>query len=537
MDESKNPLLTENEVLEVLNMANQIYSSFSDYRLGSGNDQVYTPYLLNQNLVDLNNNEKVATYDKILKAFQDIKGNADILRGYSEWLAWTESVYAKTLDYFEGLLSFDLNIIPIVPENKTIDFNSKEYKADRERVNQWLRSFDYKKYFKRIVKEMLRNNVAYTWLRESNGENPKRALQIMPQKYCIITGETEICPLYDFDMTYFTQAGTSLKLFPKVFEKYSDEVFDKTSGYDRYNPANVLSRRNGTFALYHQTSIEEGAFCFMFNDGNYNAVPPFMYMMRSAVLNPEVELLQRDKDFASAYSLLVGEIKTFDDAKSGTKANQFTISPKVLSAFLNKVQSGLKKNVRPVAMPTTDNKHFQFVDQSPQMASYKLSESASQGASANSLIYSTSKPNQQEHIDMILNDYNHIKGIYSQFNAFLNYFVNKVTKKYKFEFEFDGLDYQFYRDKKLDTAMKMAEKGFVLNSSYYASIMGIKPYQFDAMLKEGHNGNMLENLSVLYNVNTMRDSSNNGGRPKKNDSDLTSGGQTTREYGDYQKGV
>ena len=272
---------------------------------------------------------------------------------------------------------------------------------------------------------------------------------------------------------------------------------------------------------------------FIFNDGNFNNVPPFSYLLRSTILNPEIEELQRNKDIASAYALLVGELRIFDGAKSGEKPNQWAISPEMVGAFLSKVQSGLRKNVRPVAMPTEETKYMQFVDSSPLMSTYKYSESAAQGASASTLIYSTSKPNQEELRVMVQTDYNMMKNLYYQFNSFMNYFINKKTRKYKFNFEFTGMNYTFYRKEQADLAIKFADKGFVFNSSYYASILGLKPQEFDRMLTEGHFGNMVENLSMLINMNTMSSS----GRPQKDSNDLSHSGNVSQEYGNYDKGL
>lgn len=523
-----NTNLSKEQVYQVLEFADKIYNP-AYYQNEFG---LYNPYTLNQNLKELNNDAKVPTYEKILKAFETIQDSEDILQSYSEWMKWTEAVYAKTLNYFSNILSFDLRYNCKNAE-KSSNYQSKEYKQDIKIVHKWLDSFDYKRYFKQMVDEMLKSNIVYTWLRDNNSEEyPQRALQILPQKHCIITGNSSVCPLFDFNMGYFLNPSTSLDLYPEVFKDYYNEVF-KSEGYDKYYPSNPFSKRDGTYSYFHQTSVKDGAFCFIFNDGNFNNVPPFAYLLRSTILNPEIEELQRNKDIASAYALLVGELRIFDGAKSGEKPNQWAISPEMVGAFLSKVQSGLRKNVRPVAMPTEETKYMQFVDSSPLMSTYKYSESAAQGASASTLIYSASKPNQEELRVMVQTDYNLMKNLYYQFNSFMNYFINKKTRKYKFNFEFTGMNYTFYRKEQADLAMKFADKGFVFNSSYYASILGLKPQEFDRMLAEGHSGDMINNLSMLINMNTMSSS----GRPQKDSNDLSQSGNVSQEYGNYDKGL
>lgn len=525
-------LLSREEVMEVLQMANAIYSP--PVMDGYG---VYNPYLLNQNLVDLNNDSKVPTYEKIIEAFENIKDNDEVLQSYSEWLQWTESIYAKTIYYLENILSFDLDYCCV---SDNVDYGSDKYKKDVNIVNKWLRSFNYKKYFKQMTREMLRSNIVFTWLRDNNNEEyPQRALQILPQKYCLVTGNSSVCPTFDFDMTYFTKAGTSIDLYPEVFKRYWKDVYSD-NGMKRYTPSN--RNRNGTYVLYHQTSINDGAFCFMFNDGNFNTIPPLTFMMRSSVLNPEIEELQRNKDIASAYALLVGELRIFDGAKSGEKPNQWAISPTMVGSFLSKVQRGLRKNIRPVAMPTEETKFMQYNDQNPLMSSYKYAESASQGVSANSMIYTTGKASMEESRNQITTDGNLMKNLYRQFETFLNYYVNKKTRNYKFEFHFSGIDYWFDRKERIDQAFKFADKGFVLNPTYYASCLGIEPYNFMARLKEGHDGELTKLLTPLINLNTMGNSgigSNQSkpekiGRPEEDSNDLGQAGVTSRDYGSYK---
>lgn len=526
-EKNNNENISKEQVYQVLQFADMIYNpAFYQNKMG-----LYNPYILNQNLIELNNDPIVPNYEKIIKALKDIPKSSEQLQGYSEWCQFTESIYAKTFYYLSNMLSFDLYWECI---NKEKNYTSKEFDDDLERVYKWLDSFDYKREFKKMIKEMLSKNVVFAWLRDNNNEEyPQRALQILPQNYCIITGNSSICPLFDFNMGYFLNPSTSLDLYPEIFKDYYNEVF-KSEGYDKYYPSNGFSNRDGTYSYYHQTSVKDGAFCFVFNDGNFNSIPPFAFLLRSSIMNQDIERLQYDKDLASAYSLLVGEIKTFDSAKTGEKPNQFAISPNMLGAFLSKVQSGLEKNVKPVAMPTEDNKHFQFVDQNPKMYGYKLEETASQGVSAGSMIYTTSKASQEESRNQITTDGNLMKNLYRQFESFLNYYVNKKTRKYKFKFHFDGIDYPFDRQQRIDNAFKFADKGFVLNESYYASILGIPPQSFSRMLEEGHNGNLTNKLTILINANTMSYNNNEAGRPTSKSIDLKDTGATSRDYGSYK---
>ena len=100
-----------------------------------------------------------------------------------------------------------------------------------------------------------------------------------------------------------------------------------------------------------------------------------------------------------------------------------------------------------------------------------------------------------------------MKPLYNQFNQFLNFYVNKKTKKYKFEFFFDGLDRQWDREKRQNALRNYADKGIVLDPTMWASSLGMKPQAFQRSIECAHNSDFIENLTMLLNANTMK----NGG--------------------------
>ena len=56
------------------------------------------------------------------------------------------------------------------------------------------------------------------------------------------------------------------------------------------------------------------------------------------------------------------EIRLFDNAKSGTKANQFAIDPATLGGFMAKAKAGLGDNIKLAALPTENTSLYQFND-------------------------------------------------------------------------------------------------------------------------------------------------------------------------------
>jgi hypothetical protein len=96
-----------------------------------------------------------------------------------------------------------------------------------------------------------------------------------------------------------------------------------------------------------------------------------------------------------------------------------------------------------------------------------------------------------------------MKKIYTQFNNFLEFYVNQLTKTYKFKFSFDGSTYGFEREWRKEGIMTLAQTGIVLNDTAFASAFGYDPVMFSYMLKEtSAEGSWLENKSTLQSIFT-----------------------------------
>ena len=161
MSENQNKeKISEYELDQVLQFAQNLYTGFGNYGL-------YTPFSQNQNLLAINNNPKIPTYEKLVEAFKSEPYDNGLLSSYSEFMEVWDSIYSKTFRYLESLLSFDLTYTcKNIKDPK--DYQSKEYTEDLKRVHKFLDNFDYKQEFKKVVKEVLRKETCYVWFRDSH---------------------------------------------------------------------------------------------------------------------------------------------------------------------------------------------------------------------------------------------------------------------------------------------------------------------------------------------------------------------------------
>lgn len=512
--------LTREQLQDVIQFSQALYAA--------ENIGIYSPWLSNQLLQGLNNNPRIPDLDKIKEALADYKNQAKDLQGYMEFMNNYDMIFKRTLQSYANVLAFDLQIVCTNAFTQA-DYESDEYKEDKKRIYKFLDRFDYIQEFKNVVLEVLLHETYFTWFRKTKWGNQgmKCALQIMPQDYCILTGYWENGLLWDLDYNYFLQPGVDIDGFDPSIKKTFYSMFGPDSKpIINYRPTAPLNKRTGQYAYWAQTSPNDGAWAWKFDPKNFNATPYLAPFLKDAIMNDEVAQLQVDKDMISAYAVLAGEIRLFDNAKSGTKANQFAIDPATLGTFMGKAKQGLGKLLKLVAMPVENLKFFQFSDSTPDMYSDQLSNSAGVGSGVSRVIYSSDRMSNAEIEAGIIDQYNTMKPLYQQFNKFMTFYGNQLTRKYKFKFIFDGCSYPFEREKRFERLIKAADKGMVLNPSAYASVLGYAPQDFERMLQESKWGGWNELWQLPLNASTTAQTE--GGRPPKEDGDLSDSGEGNR---------
>ena len=492
-------------------------------------DNFYSPFLSNQLLTNLNNNPRLPSAESVKKALNDYKNSGEELQGFVEFASSFDMIFKRTLYSYANALSFDLQITCKNAYTES-DYQSDEYKKDRQTVDNFLTNFDYKKEFYNVLLNVLKRDTYFTWFRKTKTGNRgkmKFALQIMPQDYCMLTGYFEKGLLWSLNILYYMQPGVDLNGFdPSITKTYLRAL----ETVDSYVPSAPLNDRKGSYAMWVDVSPLDGAWAWKFDTSSFANNPFLSPYVANVLRNDEIGELQYNKDLIAASGILAGEIKLFDSAKSGQKANQFSIDPKTLGTFMSLVKKGLQSTIKAVAVPLENIKFFQFEDKNPNSYTNELTTTAGIGTGISRVIYSSDKMSNAE-LEAALNEvYQTMKPMYAQFNNFLDFYVNQMTSKYKFKFEFVGSNYQFERDARFDKMMKMADKGLVLNSSAWASAVGMNPVTFDRMLAESKYTGWIDKYSqMLLNANTSSYKDNEGGRERKNVRDLTESGEASRE--------
>ena len=122
-----------------------------------------------------------------------------------------------------------------------------------------------------------------------------------------------------------------------------------------------------------------------------------------------------------------------------------------------------------------------------------------------------------------------LQALYPQFNNFLNYHVNRLTKNYKFNFQFEGSNFFTDRQRRLETQTTLMTNGIVMPQKIAAAI-GMSPFAMQAQMEEAKAMGFVDSLTPI--VSAFQQSAADGvGRPAKKDADLGDSGEQTRADG------
>lgn len=518
--------LSKEELNQVMEFSQALYIA--------ENYGIYTPYMSNQLLSNLNTNPRFPTVKKIKEALADYKNRANDLQAYTEFMSNYDMIFKRTLMSYVNMLAFDYQIIPTDAFTQS-DYESDAYIKDLQRVYNFCDKFRPKDQFRRVVFELMQSEVYYTWFRKTKWGNKgmKCSLQIMPQQYCMLTGAWDLGLLWDFDCNYFLQPGVDIDAYDPSFKVKYNQVFGKDGNKTNYRPTAPLNKRTGEFAMWVQTSPLDGAWAWKTNLSNFSTVPYLAPFLKEALSNSEIEQLQNDKDMISAYAILVGELRLMDGLKSGDKPNQFAISPTTLASFMGKAKAGLEK-LKIAAMPTENTKFYQFNDSNPNMYENQLRTSSGVGSGISRVIYTSDRMSNAEIEAGVTDQFNTLaQSLYPQFSNFMTFYANKLTKKYHFKFVFEGCTYGFERDKRFDKLMKMADKGMTLAPSAWASAIGMEPMDFERSLRESKYSGWSEYWQMPMNAYTQKNGmggENDGGRPQiEGSTNISDSGEMNRD--------
>ena len=508
-----------------LNYFDLFSQSYANGYGGFGNNWKYwynTPQTINAGLQSINMNPRIPSQEAITEALDSPKTSEEILRDYATYFEIHSHLYKRILSYSSDLLAWNLTFDCYNARRE--DFNTPEFKEDLQVVDSFCSRFNIKD-FRKIIYQIFRQGVYFGVFRD---EADMYTWQQLPSDRCLITGDSNVGRLFDFDFSYFLNvSGTNIDMYPPVFKKLYRKVMRQNS--QLYKPQGKVDKRHSSFIYWINVSPADNFFCFDMNNALMTIIPYYSSLFEDMDLQPLMRSLEKNKAMISAQKLLVGLIDTYDNAKSGTVPNQMKITPEVMGKFLSLARQALDESIGLTALPMKDAKVVDFtVEAQNRYTAYQRNLSANAVSSSASLL-TENKLNTFESQLALTIDENFVKGLYSQFENFLNYYINKRTKKFKFKFTLSDTNTERDQKKRVDNFKNFAQMGIV-DINLYARATNQTVFQAQRALQYTKSLGLENELISLMSLNNQTAVSETAGRPVAENS-VSEGTEASRATG------
>jgi len=475
-------LLSEEQVFDVIEFARSygtgIYNSYLN------------PDLVSGRMKDINMNPMAAEEASLATAIKEPKNNEKQFRAFSQAFEVSSMVYKRLLGYSANMLSFD---ITYTSSAKSVDdYNTAKYKKDLDAVENFLDRFDYKKEFRVIVKEMLRNDTYFGVFRQDLGN--RYVIQELPPEYCKITGRWENGFLFSFNMYWFLQPGVDIDMYPTFFKKKYKEIWQSPNTTNRYIPSLPPELRAGSTWVYWVDVPVDIGVCFKMQSEIATNLPYFAPMFADLLLQPLMRNLQKNINMAAASKLVMGEVPFLQKDVKATVRDSISISPALLGQFMALVRNAISEAIKVASAPLENIRGISFDGDNELYSKYQRTTVASSGANTNLLFSDEIKPNAVE-TQLSLNvDEQIVTTLYPYFNEFVEYHANKNARTFKFMFYFEGTDFYLNKSERQEAVMGLFDKGIILYQKI-AAAYSMKPSQMRKYMEEAQAMDFMSKLT------------------------------------------
>lgn len=515
VENNEEALLTQEEVWDVLSFARNLASGLYPGAI--------SPDLLSAKMRELSYTPVEASEDTLNQALKNPRESEQQLRSFIENFELVSQPMRRLISYLSSILSFDFTYTCLNADPD--DYTKSSFKKDFKQFSDFIDRFDYKHHFRNAVKQMIRNELYVCSVRD-DGE--RIVLQELPINRVKITAKWGYGYLVSFDFAYFLQGGVDISMYHPFFAEKYFELFGK-GGNHEYNPHLTPSMRgNSSFAYWVDLPPEVG-WVFKFDPSIVTSVPYFTGLMKDLIDQNVMRSLQKSINLSSASRMVVGQVPMLKDTKASVK-DMLAIDPSTLGKFMALVKSALSESIKVASAPLEDIQALSF-DAEPEVYDKWLRTALASSGMNTALFYTSNlKANAIESQLSFQSDSLIMEHLYSEFNAFMNYFGNKKGSKFKFALEFEGNDYYLDRQQRFEYVMGMMDKGIVLPQKL-AAARGMKPQTLIRMMEESKAMGFTDMLTPIINAAQMSGKSLESGRPQKSSNDLSDSGSETRSAG------
>ena len=446
----------------------------------------------------LYNKDQIAAYLKNPYRFEKNLRNAVI------YLYGASSHFRRLIQYFVSLSDLAYVVGPYKTDTATA--KPKTTRNNYRRVLNLMSSMDVKNQFEKILTVCLREDVFYGTIRETTDST---IIQQLPSDYCAISVIEDNVLNVTFDFSYFISHSQYLPFYPEEFQ-IKFKLYQDDMTHMRWQELDAPN----SFAIKCNKDILS------------YAMPPFAGILREIYDLEDYKQLRMAKEEIENYALLVMNLGIDDEGNWQMDLGK-------AKEFYNNLDAVLPEEIGAVLSPMPIEKiSFERTHPGSVDTIAEAEQNLFTAAGVSSLIFNNPKASSNALLLSIKADQAITYSIVKSIECMVNRFVHRHGYGKYFKVTF--LDCSIFNRKEAGDAYLKAATYGLPTLSYYAASQGLAQDDLDGMnYLEDVVLDLKSRLVPLRSSATMGssdvDTSENGGRPKSDLSELTDAGEQTQE--------
>lgn len=436
------------------------------------------------------------------------------LRSASRYMYEQNGQYRRLCNYQPNMVKFAYVITPTTKLGMAKNPEDiAKYKESYLSTALALDNMNIKTEFRRPLAVAAREGVAFCYARSDGNAF---CLHVMDADYCRASSFDMFgCIHYEFNFAYFDMFKKSDRR--SLLEALGQEFIEKYALYceDRTHPWKEIDPNNGLCIKWDSDILQY-------------STPPYIAVLDTLFDIEDYKKLAKAKEEAGNYNLMGFTIPT-------TKDGKILMDLPLAKKFVQQASSELPSTIGVLLSPMQMEK-FNFSKPSVTADQNAVAEAEEQFWSASgvpSLLFGTSKSSANALAKSIIADEINILPLVHQIERWINRRLSMQRGKYKFKIRILDIT-AFNQSDMFDLYMKAGNAGLPVKNAL-AATTGLTPYEAIAMAELENE--VLQMRDYVFNqplvsTNTMTSNDvaeNVGGRPTKDDDDLSPEGEATRE--------
>jgi len=520
--------MSDNQFSDELSYFSEFIKAYNAQAYGQ-NSFMLAPQMLNTSIKDLNMQTSNLDAKQVKRMVMQPHNFEQELRKLSLKFYQTISLYGQAIKIMANMLEFDWEPVPYLltgAQLEPTDFSSEEYKSDFNIMSKFFNDFNVKQEFTKVLWNISMYDTYYSSIRTYEDHI---YLQELPSSHCMIDANSYLGYLFSFDLSYFTNSGVDINAYsPGIRRLFSNAIQSSELDYN----ANLPSR-NGRW-IHWSPMTPDDAWVFKFNNQFAGSVPPLLSSLLDCIKIDKYKELEEKKKELEAYKVIFATVPRLTGNRSNNKADDFAISSEQLGQFVAGVKKTLSVDFK--AAPLEDFKAFDF---SPSASEKDLLDTELRNIMLQMGI--TDALSMTNTVNMasagIYKTFNSVtmSKLYSQFNNFCEYQVNRMTKKYKFKIRHVGT--MFDKDERRKNADSDMQNGIITPAIF--SSRGIQLTDAKNVMGMMYSMGYPDEFRPIKTASTMSAEEKENGRARKDDDELSDSGAASRTSGSNEttKGV